>query len=165
KGDMISARKNIEVLESVHKALVEAKDTYWASQVEIHRRAAAAWLARAEGKNEEALSLMRSAADLENSTEKHPVTPGAILPARELLAELLIELNQPAQALSEFEASLRVTPNRFNALYGAAQAAAKSGDLEKAKAFYAKLVALADQADSERQELREAKAVLAAKQK
>jgi tetratricopeptide (TPR) repeat protein len=123
--------------------------------------AVAAWVARAEGKNEDALQQMRAAADLEGSTEKHPVTPAPIVPARELLGDLLLELNQPAQALGEFEASLGREPNRFNGLYGAAKAAESSGDREKAKTYYTKLIALCIRADTERPELLQAKAFLA----
>ncbi|MBI4639069.1 MAG: hypothetical protein HY731_00135 [Candidatus Tectomicrobia bacterium] len=160
-GNTANAKKDVEKLQSLHNALVEAKQSYWADQVEVQRRAAAAWLARAEGKNEEALTLMRSAADLEDSTEKNPVTPGHIMPARELLGDLLLELGQPAQALNEFEASLRRDPNRFNGLYGAARAAEQAGNREKARMFYEKLVALCGKADSERPELLKAKAFLA----
>jgi tetratricopeptide (TPR) repeat protein len=160
-GDVAKAGKEVDTLQSLHSALVEAKQSYWADQVEIQRRAAAAWVAHAEGKHDEALALMRSAADLESSTEKHPVTPGPIVPARELLGELLLDLNQPAQALAELEASLRTDPNRLNGLYGAARAAELSGDHGKARTYYASLVALCEQADSERPELLTAKAFLA----
>ncbi len=104
---------------------------------------------------------MRAAADLEDSTEKHPVTPAPVVPARELLGELLLDLNQPAQALVEFEASAAREPNRFNGLFGAARAAELSGNLAKAKTLYAKLVAMGARADGERPELRQAKAALA----
>jgi predicted Zn-dependent protease len=87
---------------------------------------------------------MRSAAELEDSTEKHPVTPAPVVPARELLGEMLLELNQPAEALLEFEASSGREPNRFNGLFGAARAAELSGDKVKARTLYAKLVALCD---------------------
>ena len=117
-------------------------------------------MARAERKDDEALKLMRSAAALEDSTEKHPVTPGSVIPARELLGELLLEMNQPAQALVEYEASFARDPNRFNGLYGAARAAELSGNKPKATTFYTKLVALCDRADTERPELRQAKAAL-----
>jgi hypothetical protein len=162
-GDTAGASKDIERLASIQQSLSDAKENYWATQVEIQRRAAAAWLAHAEGKNEEALSLMRSAADLEGSTEKHPVTPGAIVPARELLAELLIELREPQQALKEFEASLLVSPNRFNGLYGAARAAELSGAREKARTFYARLTTLGEHSDGTRPELQAAKVFLASK--
>src|SRR5262249_35435368 len=118
-------------------------------------------LAWAEGKPDEALALMRSAADLEDSTEKHPVTPGSVLPARELLGDLLTELKQPALAVREYEASLQREPNRFNGLYGAARAAELSGDLTKAKTFYARVVDLGSQADSGRPELVAARAFVA----
>ena len=162
-GDTAGASKDIERLRSIQRSLAEAKENYWATQVEIQRREAAAWLAQAEGKPEEALKLMQSAADLEDTTEKAPVTPGAIVPARELLGELLLELRQPRQALKEFEASLQVSPNRFNGVYGAAKAAELSGDREKARTFYAKLKALAERSDGKRPELQAANVFLASK--
>jgi hypothetical protein len=160
-GDAAKARAEVQRLEGYRTALVAAKQTYWAEQVNIQQQAAAAWAARAEGKNDEALKLMRAAADLEDSTEKHPVTPAPVVPARELLGEMLLDLNQPAPALVEFEASATREPNRFNGLFGAARAAELSGDRAKAKTLYAKLVAMCDRADGERPELRHAKAVLA----
>lgn len=162
-GDTAGASKDIERLSSIQRSLAEAQENYWATQVEIQRRTAAAWLAHAEGKQEEALKLMRSATDLEDSTEKHPVTPGAIVPARELLGELLLELREPQQALKEFEASLLVSPNRFNGLYGAARAAELSGDRAKAATYYAKLTALAERSDGKRPELQAARVFLASK--
>src|SRR5712664_718376 len=162
-GDTASASKDIEQLSVIQKSLAEAGEKYWATQVEIERRSAAAWLAHAEGKQEEALQLMRSAADLEGSTEKNPVTPGAIVPARELLGELLLELREPRQALKELEASLLISPNRFNGLYDAARAAELSGDREKARTFYAKLAALGEHSDGTRPALQAAKVFLASK--
>jgi hypothetical protein len=160
-GDVSRARENVEKLQSLQAALVEAKQTYWAEQVEVQRRVAAAWAAYADGKNGEALELMRAAADLEDSTEKHPVTPGPISPAREQLGELLLELNEPAQALKAFEASLQREPNRFNGIYGAARAAELSGDRDKARKYYESLMTLGEKADTERPELQQAKAYLA----
>lgn len=160
-GDTVNAGKSVERLATLQKALVDAKDNYWAGQVEIQRRAAAAWLAHAEGKNDEAVALMRSAVDLEAATEKHPVTPGPIIPARELLGDLLMELNHPAEALREYEASLRDSPNRFNGLYGAARAAELSGNKKQASDYYAKIVALTVNADSDRPELQKAKSFVA----
>src|SRR5258708_9043583 len=92
-------------------------------------------MAGAENKNAEAVALMRSAADLEDSTDKHPVTPGSILPAREQLADLLAETGQPAAALAEYEASLRPAPARFNSHYGAAHPADRAGKTHNAKPF------------------------------
>jgi Tfp pilus assembly protein PilF len=131
--------------------------------VEIQRETSAAWLALAECKNDEALRQMRSAADHEDATDKHNVTPGVILPARELLGEMLLELKQPAQAVVEFDATLRTAPNRFNAFSGAARAAKLSGDREKAKSYYAKLLAICNHADGDRPELRDARSLLAQK--
>ncbi|HKQ79532.1 MAG TPA: hypothetical protein VJ810_37915, partial [Blastocatellia bacterium] len=162
-GDASAARKDVEKLAAIQQALTEAKDVYWADQVEIQRRAAAAWLALAEGDREKALEIMRAAADLEDSTEKHPVTPGAVVPARELLGELLIELNQPEQALREFETLLRDAPNRFNGLYGAARAAELSKDRIKAAEYYTRLVKLSERAEGARPELEQAKRFLAVK--
>jgi hypothetical protein len=160
-GDVTSARMNVERLQSLQTALIEAKQSYWAEQVEIQHRVAASWLARAEGKNDDAVALLQGAADLEDSTEKHPVTPGPIVPARELLGDLLLELNEPVLALKAFEASLQREPNRFNGIYGAARAAELSGHRDKASKYYGSLMALAEQADSERPELAQAKAFLA----
>jgi cytochrome c-type biogenesis protein CcmH/NrfG len=142
-------------------ALQETRQTYWAGQAEIQQRVVVAWLARAEGKTQEALDHMRAAADLEDTTEKHPVTPGALVPARELLGEMLLECNDPAHALQAFEASHRLEPNRFQGLYGAARAARAAGARDKARLWYTQLVTLAAQADSERPELTEARAFLA----
>lgn len=162
-GNPGRAREEVEKLQVLRDALIGAKKNYWGDQVEIQRRAAAAWLAHAEGRNNEARKLMRSAAELEDSTEKDNVTPGPIVPSHELLGDLLLDLDEPAQALSEFETSLRGSPNRFNGLYGAARAAEGMGDREKAQSFYAQLAAICQQADGERPELQRAKAFLAAK--
>ena len=161
-GDTASARQEVEKLAAIQQALIEVKGDYdWAKQVEIERQVASSWLAHAEGHDEDALRLVRGAADLDDATEKHPVTPGAILPAREQLGELLLELKQPLAALQEFETSLRSAPNRFNGVYGAARAANLASDQKKAKTYYGKLLALCNQADSIRPEIEEAKAFLA----
>ena len=159
-GNVANARKDIEKLESLQDALVKAKDSYWAKQVDIQRRVATAWFLRAENKNDEALKLMQSAADIEDSTDKHPVTPAPIQPARELLGEMLLELGDPAQALKEFEASHRMEPNRFRGLYGAAKAAQASGAREKTRHYYVKLIFLCEHADTDRPEVKEAKSFL-----
>jgi tetratricopeptide (TPR) repeat protein len=161
--DVNGARKDIEQLESLKNTLTTAKQKYWADQVEIQRRAAAAWVAHADGKKAEALKSMRSAAALEDASEKHVAMENRLWPMRELLAELLLQMNEPAQALKEFEASFKAAPNRFRSYYGAAKAAAAMGDQKKAKNYYEKLVDLCKQADVERPELMEAKAFLAKK--
>lgn len=160
-GDTAGARKDIERLHSLRDALTAAKQSYWAEQAEIQSQVAAAWLARAEGKNEEALTLLRAAADREDATEKHPVSPGPIVPARELLGEMLLEANEPHQALQEFERSMLREPNRFNGLSGAARAAQRAGDEEKARTYYTQLVSLCGQADGPRPDLAEARVFLA----
>ena len=161
-GDTSSARQEVEKLADIRQALTEVKGDYdWGKQVEIARQVASGWLAYAEGKHEESLSLMHAAAELDDATEKHPVTPGVLLPAREQLGELLLELNQPLAALREFETSLRNAPNRFNGLYGAARAAKLAADKKSARSYYGKLIALCRLADSVRPEIEEAKAFLA----
>jgi tetratricopeptide (TPR) repeat protein len=156
-GRAPQARADVDRLAQLRDAL---KDPYWAEQVEIQRRAAAAWLARAEGRNEEALALARAAAEMEDATEKHNITPGPIATARELLADLLVDLGQPAAAVREYEASLDRAPNRFKTLAGLARAAERAGDRDKARTFYTRLLVLAQPAESERPELKDAKAFL-----
>jgi hypothetical protein len=160
-GDVAAARQELDRLQVLREALVTAKQDYWAGQADIQRKEVEAWIALAEGKHEEALALMGEAVALEGATEKHPVTPGPFAPAHELLGELLLELDQPAEALAQFEASHLVEPNRFRGLYGAARAAELAGEMEKARTFYEALVALGADADSERAELAAARAFLA----
>jgi len=162
-GDPAAAEKDAEELTRLHQALQDAKNNYWATEVEIQRLAVAGWIALAQGKTDDAQKLMRAAADLEDKNDKHPVTPGRIVPARELLGEMLLELKQPAQALKEFEASQVREPNRFRGYYGAARAAEAAGDRRKAGDYYARLMELAKNADSSRPELARAKAYLAAR--
>ena len=162
-GKVAAAREDVEQLGAIRQALVEVKGDYdWARQVEIEHMVASAWLAYAEGRHEESLRLMRRAADLDDTTDKHPVTPGSILPAREQLGELLLELKQPSAALQEFELALGSAPERFNGLSGAARAANLAADLKKAKTYYAKLLRLGHEAESTRPEIEEARAFLAA---
>jgi tetratricopeptide (TPR) repeat protein len=160
-GNSAGARQEVEKMAALQQALTEVKGDYdWAKQVEIERQVASAWLAHAEGRHEESLRLMSAAADLDDATEKHPVTPGAILPAREQLGELLLELQRPESALQQFETSLRTAPSRFNGIYGAARAARLAADQKKAKSYYEKLLTLCRQADAVRPEIEEAKTFL-----
>ncbi|MGQ0662484.1 MAG: hypothetical protein ACT4P2_02650 [Pseudomonadota bacterium] len=159
--DSTAAREAIAKLAGSVGKLREAKDAYWAEQVAIQHEIASAWLAHAEGRFDDALDAMRAATDLEDGTDKHPVTPGPLAPARELLAEMLLERGMPALALAAFEAVLKKEPNRFRAVHGAAQAAERAGERETAKRHFAALVGLAASADTERPELVAARAYLA----
>jgi len=157
-NDLPTARSAIDALQQLRERLTQANESYWAEQVEIERRGAAAWLALAEGRKTDALALMRSAAELEDGTEKNAVTPGPIAPARELLGEMLLEMQEPALALKEFQATLTKEPNRFRAVYGAARAAGLAGDGTTAMTYYNQLLKISARADVPvRSELREAR--------
>ncbi len=160
-GDAVAAEKEVQELARLRDALKTAKNDYWATEVEVSRLGVAAWTAHALGKHDEALGLMRSAADIEDKNEKHIVTPARIAPARELLGEMLMEQKRPAEALKEFEVSHVREPERFRGYWGAGQAAAQSGDKAKARRYFARLVELAGQGAT-RPELAQARAFLAA---
>ena len=162
-GDLAAARKNIEQLKQIEDGLRQAKDDYWAQQVEIQQDAANAWTIYTEGKKDAALKVMRAAADLEDASEKHVAMENRLWPMRELLGDLLLEANEPALALREYEASLQSARNRYRGFYGAAKAAQRSGNLEKARAYYEKVLNLCSSADTQRPELAEAKKYLAQK--
>jgi tetratricopeptide (TPR) repeat protein len=147
-------------VDALKKLVTLEKDAYWRDQVDIQRQSAEAWVAFARGRREEALDTLRRAADRESKTEKHVVTPGPLAPARELLAEMLVEMNRPAEALKEFEAVQTTEPNRFRAVAGAARAAELAGDKDKARAQYRHLVQIAANADSARPEIEKAKSYL-----
>src|SRR6185503_20282717 len=156
-----AAEKDAEQLAAAHKRLESAKNTYWATEVEVQRLAVAGWIAHAQGKAEEGAKLMRAAADLEDRNEKHVVTPGRVVPARELLGEMLLEQKQPAAALKEFEASQQREPNRVRNYAGSAMAAEAAGDKKKASEYYAKLLELSKKGDGNRPELTHAKSYVA----
>ena len=139
-GDANSAKADLREIEQRRDALRSAKNAYWATEVEVMRLSAAAWIALADARGDEALSLMREAADTEDRNEKHIVTPGRLLPARELLGDMLLELKRPADALAEYEQSQKREPDRLRGLYGAARAAEIAGDASRARAYYARLV-------------------------
>ena len=156
-GNVPAAKAEIAKLEDLHKALVEKKDAYWSGQVDIQRQVAAAWALQAEGKADDALKALAAAADAEDKTDKHPVTPGPLAPARELYGNLLLERGQAKEALAAYEATLQKEPNRLLAYVGAARAADKAGDKAKARRHYAKVVELAAGADTVRPEVTEAR--------
>jgi tetratricopeptide (TPR) repeat protein len=156
-GDVGGARASREALTQIHERLTKSREGYWAEQVEVQRRAVSAWTALAEGRTNEALQEMKSAADLEDGTEKSAVTPGPLAPARELLGEMLLEVNQPGQALEQFEATVKREPNRFRGLYGAARAAQLKGDREASRRYFRELLKVCEHADKpSRKEVAEA---------
>jgi tetratricopeptide (TPR) repeat protein len=161
-GDAARARQHLERLRALNQSLLGLADqAYWARQTEVLVEGASAWIARAEGNDSEGLKLMRAAAALEDSSEKNVAMENRLFPMRELLGYMLLELNQPKQALAEFRASLKSTPNRLRGFYGAGKAAELAGDRTTARSFYEKLVALTKNANGERAELADATAFLA----
>jgi tetratricopeptide (TPR) repeat protein len=155
--DRAAALSAIESLKQMREKLTTMKEDYWANQVDIQRQEVSAWLAFADGDRPRALTGMRAAAAQEDQTEKSVVTPGPLAPARELLAELLLELKRPKEALKEFEATLTKEPNRFRSLYGAAEAAKLAGDRHTAQTYFQKLLKVAARGDTPgRRELAEA---------
>jgi hypothetical protein len=145
-GNPEAAKPDIARLGELRDKLREAKDAYWSEQVDIQARVASAWLLYAEGKKDEALKAMSEAADAEDRTEKHPVTPGVPKPARELYGEMLLDNGNAKDALTAFEATMKKEPNRLGALAGAARAAAQLGDASRARDYFSKVI---EQAGSE----------------
>ena len=160
-GDIDAARRDADRLQTLKETMVAAKIGYWAAQAEFQIKGINAWIALAEQRHRDALELMRAAADLEEASDKHPVTPGNIVPSRQLLGEMLMSIGEAAQALSEFERSLARDPNRFRSVYFAAVAAETIGDLGRARNHYANLEALCAEHDTERTELQRARAFIA----
>jgi hypothetical protein len=160
-GDLTKAREAIDQLRVLKERLAQANDAYWTEQVLIQEKAAAGWLALAEGRKRDAIAAVRFAADLEDRSGKHVAMENRLSPIRELLGELLLQADEPAQALGEFMASLRNNPNRYRSLAGAAKAAERAGDRGQAKSYYEKLIILAAEADSGRPDLMVAKQYVA----
>ena len=146
-GQAQAARESVAALKQIRERLLKAGENYWAQQVEIEELEVGAWAALAEGKKEEALRQMKSAAGLEDGTEKSAVTPGPLAPARELLGEMLLEMKEPAQALEQFEATLTKEPGRLRALYGAGRAAQLSGRREASQKYFGELLKVCGRAD------------------
>jgi tetratricopeptide (TPR) repeat protein len=152
-------RESVDALQDIRDRLRQAREDYWAEQVEIQRLAASAWLAQAEGRTSDAMAQMRTAAEREDATEKNAMTPGPLAPARELLGEMLLGTGDAPAALKEFEATMKKEPNRFRALAGAAKAAAAAGDRTKAATYYAQLLKMCARANAgSRPELADARA-------
>jgi Tetratricopeptide repeat len=159
-GNVAAAKADIAKLAELRDKLRDAKDAYWSEQVDIQWKVATAWVLSAEGNHSEALSAMSAAADAEDKTEKHPVTPGVPKPARELYGVMLLDRGMAKEALAAFEATLKKEPNRLGAYVGAAKAAEKTGDVAKAREYFEKVVTVADGADKSRTEVAEAHAFL-----
>ena len=158
-GNVAGAEAELGRLQSLEDKL-KGSDGYWANQVEVQRLAAAGILAHIRSDDKQAVALVRAATDLDATMDKHPATPSSVLPARELLADLLLELNQPAAALVEYRAVLSTDPNRFRSLLGEARAAKQTGDSTTAHDAYRKLVALSKPVGPARPELAEATSYL-----
>jgi tetratricopeptide (TPR) repeat protein len=154
-GDVEGARKAIDRMRQLRDSSRDPRLDYFKRQLDQQMQAASAWVAYGEGKKDDAVSLLRRAADAEDILGKHPVSPGALVPAREQLGDLLLGLDRPKEAQREFEAALKIYPGRFRGLYGAAQASQKSGDKEKAEHCFAKLTHQTVNADGSRSELSE----------
>jgi hypothetical protein len=157
-GAVDAAKQDAQKLADLQAALLKNKDEYWAQQVAIQQKVASAWIAFAERRTDEAVSLLQEAARMEDATDKSAISPGPLAPARELLGEMQLELKRPKEALVELEAVMKKEPNRFRTLYDAARAASAAGDQVKAKKYYADLVKMCDSAEPDaRPELLEAR--------
>ena len=160
-GDLAGAKREIEAMLQLGGGLEKSNNQYWADRTREQVLAVRAWVALAEGDRDQAQSSMREAADREDASVKSVAMENRLYPMRELLAEMLLELGQPANALREFEASIQETPNRYRGLWGAARAAKAAGEQQKAAAYYAKVVELTKNSDSSRPEIALAKAHIA----
>ena len=160
-GNPEAAKADVAKLAELRDKLRDAKDAYWSNQVDIQHQIATAWVLYAEGKYDEALAGMKAAADAEDRTEKAPVTPGPLAPARELYGDMLLERGMAKEALATYQATMAKEPNRFNGFLGAAKAAAALGDKATARADYEKLIALSADSNSERPALAAARAYVA----
>ncbi len=158
--DFTLAEKEIQILQKLHQDLVAQNDrtkSIQVKQVEIQIKTGQAWLNFIKGDNENGLALMQEAVEIEKKTSKHPVTPGDVLPAIELLGDMLLALNRPKEALVAYEENLKKHPERFNGLYGAAMAAKQAGNQEKAYQYFKHLIELSNNSNSTRPEITEAK--------
>lgn len=160
-GNLNMAQYELERLHQLHDTLEKQKDDYKSMEVAIQIKAGEAWIQFASGNRKDAVSKMKLAADMEDSTGKHPVTPGEVLPARELLGDMFLQMHENENALRAYEAVLTKCPNRFNSLYGAAKATGQKGDEQKAVYYYRQLLAITNSANADRQELTDVKKYLA----
>ncbi len=164
-GDLDGARNAIARMQQLRDATKDPKFDYFKSHLDLQMRAASAWVVASEGKKNEAIEMLRQAADAEDTLGKHPVSPGAFIPIREQLGSLLLETGHSKEAQREFEAALKIYPGRFRGLYGAARAAEQTGDKENAGRYYAKLAAQTAKASGSRDELNHVREFLSAQAK
>jgi len=160
-GNVEAARKDVDQLIGIEKSI---SDPYWKGQAEIKRIEGQAMLAFAESRSDEALNLAREAAAKEDATDKNPVTPGALRPAHEIFADLLLEMKHYSAAAKEYQTSLQIAPGRFHALYGAAKANEMAGDRENARKHYAELLKVAAKGDAGLPQLEAAKKYVSSEQ-
>jgi tetratricopeptide (TPR) repeat protein len=160
-GDLAAAAAAADRLKELSAAVKDPRFRYFADQMELQRQAATGLIAFGRGEKDEAIRILRQAASREDSLGKHPVSPGSILPVRELLAEALVDAGRPAEGLTEYQASLAVYPKRFNGVAGAARAAAAAGKADLARRYYRELIELAKTGDGARPELKAASDYLA----
>jgi tetratricopeptide (TPR) repeat protein len=160
-GNVAGAKAEIEAMKALRTALQRADQSYWADRTEEQMLAISAWVAVKEGVRDQAVRFMRAAADGEDGSLKNVIMENRLYPLREMLAELLLEVGEPAAALKEYETALKQTPNRYRAYWGAARASDAVGNRAQASEYFGKLVNLAKSADTERPEVQEAKAFLA----
>ena len=160
-GDLDGARTALERMRQLRDATKEPKFDYFKQHLDLQMQAVSAWIAYGKGEKDEAIAILRRTADAEDLLGKHPVSPGALVPAREQLAGLLLELDRPKEAQQEFESALKIYPGRYHGLHGAAESAERAGNRETAARYYAKLVEQTAKADASRKELVRARAFLA----
>jgi len=146
--DAHAAERDVLELAHIFEELKSTNNTYWAVEVEVQRMGAEAWVLYAQGNIECALTLMRGAADLEDTSEKAAVSPGRLLPARELLGDMLLAIDRPVEALAEYEQSHDHDPNRYRTLYGAGQSAVQAGNHDKARYYFNRLIEMAGSGDN-----------------
>ena len=158
-GDLAAARKSLADLDTVIDTLIKQKKTEFIDNIKQNRQEAEAWIDHAAGKNDDATKLLQTIAEKEEAEGDEPLA----IPAREMLADMLLDVNRSEEALREYESDLRFNPNRFDGLYGAARAAENLGKIDKADAYYAQLVKVCEGANSDRPELSHAKSLLARK--
>jgi len=156
-GDIASAKKDKAMLDQLYAATVNNGQSYWATIVDAQRQTVDAWITYESGDKAKGLQMMQVAADLEDSVDKHPVTPGAVMPARDMLGDMLLMSDRPGDALAAYEASLKISPKRFYSLYSAGYSAETAGDSEKAVQYYSKLVDVTTKADKENERITHAK--------